>query len=99
MARTLGTEDANQVTHPGRRVLIGWTGPPPNGLLAGSQGSAQSLPRELSLNRDKVLLQRFVPELEALRLAHSHLAGPATERPSPFGLAPVEVLAFFLYWS
>ena len=27
MARTLGTEEADQVTVPGRRVLIGWTGP------------------------------------------------------------------------
>ena len=29
MARTLGGEEADQVTKPGRRVLIGWTGPAP----------------------------------------------------------------------
>ena len=69
MARTLGSEDANQVAKPGRRVLIGWTGPADGPAFRG-QGSAQGLPRELSLGADKSLLQRFVPELETLRTGH-----------------------------
>lgn len=44
MARTLGTEEADQVTKPGRRVLIGWTG---GAEHWGGHGSAQSLPRDL----------------------------------------------------
>ena len=75
MARTLGSEDANQVAKPGRRVLIGWTGPADGPSFRG-QGSAQGLPRELSLGSDKALLQRFVPELKALRTnAHSSAVG------------------------
>ena len=38
MARTLGSEEADQVTQPGRRVLIGWTGPADVHQLGG-QGS------------------------------------------------------------
>jgi len=71
MARTLGSEEADQVTKPGRRVLIGWTGPA-NSMALHNQGSAQSLPRELTLAKDKSLLQRFVPELQTLRKDHSH---------------------------
>jgi len=70
MARTLGSEDANQVTKPGRRVLIGWTGPADVPALHG-QGSAQSLPRELSLNGKRSLLQQFAPELQSLRQNHT----------------------------
>ena len=68
MARTLGSPEPDQVTLPGRRVLIGWAGPSdkwPN------LGSAQSLPRELSLAPDRTLLQQFVPELKALRQGSS----------------------------
>ena len=64
MARTLGSPEPDQVSMPGRRVLIGWTGP---SEVWQNQGSAQSLPRELSLAPDRTLLQRFVPELQALR--------------------------------
>merc|ERR1719181_2539183 len=70
MARTLGSEEADQVTKPGRRVLIGWTGPSPLSAL-GNQGSAQSLPRDLSASTDgNTLLQAFSPELQVLRGAH-----------------------------
>ena len=71
MARTLGSEEADQVTKAGRRVLIGWTGPAdafPGG------GSAQSLPRELSLGADRTLRQAFVPELQRLRTSKHVLA-------------------------
>lgn len=69
MARTLGSEEADQVSKAGRRVLIGWTGPA-DGAAFGGQGSAQSLPRELSLAADKSVLQRFVSELQILRKVH-----------------------------
>jgi hypothetical protein len=71
MARTLGSEEADQVSVSGRRVLIGWTGPAPADMTAlrDGGGSAQSLPRELSLGPDRSLLQRFVPELAQLRSA------------------------------
>lgn len=59
MARTLGG-DANQVIGPGRKILLGWIG--------GGSPASQSLPRELSLSKDYELLQRFVPELEQLRI-------------------------------
>ena len=123
MARTLGSEEANQVTKPGRRVLIGWTGPADNKAFRG-HGSAQSLPRvchttacvqacalhvfwfglgsvlngclnifflavsplclqtsalhqELSLAKDRSLLQSFVPELQKLRKDHQHTTTPS----------------------
>ena len=70
MARTLGSEEADQVSKPGRRVLIGWTGPFPAAALK-KQGSAQSLARDLSASSDgKTLLQAFVPELQVLREVH-----------------------------
>jgi len=70
MARTLGSEEADQVSQPGRKVLIGWTGPAPGGMpQIGNSASAQSLPRELSLAPDRSLLQRFVPELQKLRVS------------------------------
>ena len=102
MARTLGSEESDQVNKPGRResnadrsftgpcsvlhglelnghhgastgVLIGWTGPADwqvQVVSQGIQGSAQSLPRDLSLAPDKSLLQQFVPELQVLRRRH-----------------------------
>lgn len=71
MARTLGSEEADQVTKPGRRVLIGWTGPADTAAFNG--GSAQSLPRDLSLDpaQPSRVLQQFVPELQMLRETHS----------------------------
>lgn len=78
MARTLGSEEADQVNKPGRRVLIGWIGPPDWQVQVVGQeglGSMQSLPRELSLAPDKSLLQTFVPELQMLR--RQHLVGPS----------------------
>ena len=96
MARTLGSEDADQVTKPGRRVLIGWTGPPDAStpLLNGSnsKGSAQSLPRDLSLGADRSLRQAFVPELRALRDQHMSARGVDAWFPQPGGLQ-AEVLA------
>ena len=92
MARTLGSEEADQVTQPGRRVLIGWTGPADVHQLGG-QGSAQSLPRELSLAPDRSLLQAFVPELQALRIAPPHAAsGASAWFPTNVGLQ-AEVIA------
>jgi len=77
MARTLGSEEADQVAKPGRRVLIGWTGPAPDSVYNGSSlGSAQSLPRDLSLDPSTSrLMQRFSPELESLRNWESHQRG------------------------
>ena len=57
MARTLGGP-TNQVTTPGRKVLVGW-------LMGGSQ--SQSLPRDISLSSSFELLQAFIPELQTLR--------------------------------
>lgn len=69
MARTLGSEDADQVTKEGRRVLIGWTGPAPAQVYNGDNlGSAQSLPRDLFMDpHTSKLVQRFAPELKMLR--------------------------------
>eukprot|EP00937_MAST-01D_sp_MAST-1D-sp2_P007435 g7435.t1 len=69
MARTLGSEEADQVTKPGRRVLVGWTGPADwrVHVVTNQAASMQSLPRDLSLASDRSLLQRFVPELQVLR--------------------------------
>merc|ERR1712070_321071 len=66
MARTLGSEEVDQVTKPGRRVMIGWTGP---SRIPGFEigWSGQSLPRDLSLGPDRSLRQQFVPELQMLR--------------------------------
>lgn len=70
MARTLGSEESDQVTKPGRRVLIGWTGPADFLVQLEShlKQSTQSLPRDLSLASDRSLRQRFVPELQILRV-------------------------------
>ena len=63
--------------------MIGWTGVGP--------GSAQSLPRELSLAEDKAsLLQRFVPELESLRGPPARVAAGAA-----VGTSRCEVRAAF----
>merc|ERR1711998_424695 len=66
MARTLGSEEVDQVTKPGRRVMIGWVGP---ARIPGFEigWSGQSLPRDLSLGPDRSLRQQFVPELQMLR--------------------------------
>lgn len=84
MARTLGSEQVDQVTVPGRRVLIsghggsirrdgagtaGLTGPAPSDMpFLANLGSAQSISRDLALAPDRSLLQRFVPELMTARL-------------------------------
>ena len=69
MARTLGGEEADQVTKPGRRVLIGWTGPAPQETFNnGNGGSAQSLPRDLFVDpKTSKIVQQFVPDLQSLR--------------------------------
>ena len=86
MARTLGSEEADQVTKPGRRVLIGWIGPAQNRVFSG--GSAQSLPRDLSLDPElpSRLLQRFVPELQVLRRRHTRTAAPHSQAVISVGL-------------
>merc|ERR1712232_634802 len=66
MARTFGSENIDQVTRAGRRVMVGWTGPGSIASLA-IPWNAQSLPRDLSLGPDRSLRQRFVPELKILR--------------------------------
>ena len=82
------------MTKPGRRVLIGWTGPSPLRELGG-QGSAQSLPRELSLAPDRSLRQRFVAELQSLRQERVERLGVAAQAsPVKAGLQ-AEVVAFF----
>lgn len=91
MARTLGSEEANQVTKPGRRVMIGWTGPSNMGILKG-EGSAQSLPRDLSLGPDRLLRQRFAQELQSLRV---HRMVGTVGRVVDAGLQ-AEILACFL---
>lgn len=92
MARTLGSEDADQVTKDGRRVMIGWTGPATPVAALKGQGSAQSLPRDLSLGSDRALCQSFVPELKVLRKNHSHTS--TSEMPLHAGLQ-AEVLVSF----
>ena len=92
MARTLGSPEPDQVSQPGRRVLIGWTGPGDNAIFRGA-GSAQSLPRELSLAPDRSLRQRFVPELQKLRIgAAVRATGKAAWFPAHVGLQ-AEVVA------
>lgn len=75
MARTLGSHDANQVAHNGRRVLIGWVS-----VTHGGSGvdpfASQSLPRDLSLSSNYELLQQFVPELQILRKPSTYLSIP-----------------------
>ena len=79
MARTLGKGD--QVTESGRRVLVGWT--VDGDRCQGSEGNwlpcvaghtelpaSQGLARDLSLSSTYELLQRFVPELQTLRIPH-----------------------------
>ena len=92
MARTLGSDESDQVTQPGRRILIGWAGPA-DAPVFGGHASAQSLPRALSLAKDRSLLQAFVPELQALRGAELRASGAAAAKPLAGGLQ-AEVLAF-----
>jgi len=84
MARTLGSEESNQVTRPGRRVLLGWTGESP--FDPNGAGSVLSLPRELSLADDYQLKQKFVDELAVLRKEER----TGTQQ---YGLAAHEVIA------
>ena len=93
MARTLGASSADQVSEPGRRVLIGWVGPGDGWVFEG-HGSAQSLPRDLSLAPDRSLRQAFVPELQALRLDEMHWSGWDAWQPIAAGLQ-AEVFASF----
>mmetsp|Transcript_21660 Transcript_21660/g.30295 ORF Transcript_21660/g.30295 Transcript_21660/m.30295 type:complete len:266 (-) Transcript_21660:348-1145(-) len=60
MARTLGSEDPNQVQYTGRKIMFAW-------LSHDNGNAAVSIGRELSLSSDLVLLQQFVPELKKLR--------------------------------
>lgn len=93
MARTLGSEEADQVTKPGRKVLIGWTGPADGSTpYIKNYASAQSLPRELSLGPDRSLRQAFVSELQILRDVHTSVTGKQAWFPVPAGLQ-AEVLA------
>lgn len=91
MARTLGSEAADMVSCPGRRVLIGWTGPADAPIFEGA-ASTQSLPRQLSLAPDRSLRQAFVPELATLRRAPKSAHGAAAWSPLHVGLH-AEVLA------
>merc|ERR1712166_1192940 len=70
---------------------IGWTGPADNAAWQG-HGSAQSLPRELSMAKDKSLLQTFVVELQSLREKHQQASGGD---PAIAAGLQVEVLASF----
>ena len=77
MARTLGSEDPNQVSHLGRRVALGWISFQSGDGPRGKAVNGMSLPRDLSLERISergsrerekvVLLQSFAPELKVLR--------------------------------
>ena len=70
------------MSKPGRKVLIGWTGPAPGGMpQIGNGASAQSLPRDLSLAPDRSLLQRFAPELKALRVSTMSIAAGGAAHP------------------
>ena len=62
MPRVLGDPSGQTVATSGRKIMIGWIG---NGSFA-----SQSLPRELSLSPlSGALIQRWVPELRALRVS------------------------------
>lgn len=61
MARTLSPQSPNQVAAPGRKIITAW--------INGNGGTAQALPRDLSLDPETgELLQAFSPELQLLRL-------------------------------
>ena len=105
MARTLGSEESDQVTKPGRRVLIGWTGPAPKGLYEGhpadSLGSAQSLSRDLFMDPlSSRLVQAFAAELQTLRATSAPAeavvaAGASVSNNLPMGVDAIEVVASF----
>jgi len=65
MAKTLGSEESNQVLYAGRRVMFGW-------FQHDNGNSALTLGRDLSLGDDFTLQQRFVPELKRLRIESSY---------------------------
>ena len=98
MARTLGGEEADQVTKPGRRVLIGWTGPAPKETFNNANGgSAQSLPRDLFVDpKTSKIVQQFVPELQSLRSTRIPSAQISTTAKNvPMGINPIEIIALF----
>lgn len=72
MMRVLGDSRQYQLNTTGRRVGIAWIG--------NTSYAAQSLPRDLSLDaKDGSLRQKFVPELQALRLNQSTRPGLQAE--------------------
>ena len=103
MARTLGSEESDQVTKPGRRVLIGWTGPAPSETFnaSSSVGSSQSLPRDLFVDPStSKLVQKFVPELQMLRTSTEPIANieggnNLVSKNVPMGIDAIEVVSTF----
>ena len=93
MARPFGS-DPNQVTVPGRRVIVGWH-------VNDNGANAVSLTRELTLSDDLQLLQQFVPEYESLRIPQTYartVAGDGEPRGhlrSPVTGQQIEVVARF----
>ena len=83
MARTLSPSSANQVLHPGRKVMTAWLDVAVN---------AQALPRDLTLDaNDGALLQAFSPELIALRMGSGDPEGvraQAVEIVADFTVSP-----------
>ena len=71
MARVLGDPQQYRMHTIGRRVLVGWVG---NATFA-----AQSLARDLSLAPDGSLRQKFVPELQMLRMKSNATPGLQAE--------------------
>ena len=71
LVRTMGGDPTNQVTTPGRRVMIGQLRPFPvdDPPTAPHRLSSQSLARDITLSDDSPpeLLQQFVPEFKTLR--------------------------------
>ena len=103
MARTLGSEESDQVKKPGRRVLIGWTGPSPSETFntSSSLGSSQSLPRDLFVDPStSKLVQKFVPELQMLRTSTEPIAkieggNSIVSKNVPMGIHAIEVVSTF----
>mmetsp|Transcript_1154 Transcript_1154/g.2196 ORF Transcript_1154/g.2196 Transcript_1154/m.2196 type:complete len:242 (-) Transcript_1154:365-1090(-) len=76
MARTLGSENPNQVLDSGRKVMYAW-------MKGGDPNSIISLGRDLGLDENLTLTQEFVPELQSLRINGSHVSLPAEESALP----------------
>ena len=101
--RTTVSTHANQVLPPDNRItMMGWTGSPIDGIGVASQ----SLARDLSLSPSYELLQAFVPELQALRIAgserHLQCLSGKTKRPAEGcwakGSLRIEIVAVF-WWT